>query len=438
MDDLRWSSATEQRAMLETGAISPTELHAAAVDTIERLDPVLHAVVIPLFDRPPTGVPMLLKDAGQELDGTPHWVGVAALRDAGSRSSTTTDLARRFEAGGFSIVGKGACPQLSTGATTEPPGFAPTVNPWDPSRSAGGSSGGPAAAVASGMVPVAHGSDATGSLRSPAALCGVATLCPTAGRVVGVPPAGQPPNESWRDFVLARHAVDLSLVFGLLTGASAATSGRLRVGLLDHDPELGLPVDAACAEGVQVAGRLLESLGHTIEVGWPTTLDHLWAAVFAHFQVVSDATRPPVIQWVSDRLGRPVQRGELDDEVFDAAERAAARSADDVAGAATAIDAAVASIHYWWRDFDLLVTPASFQPAWPLGTLAGPSEMGTLLAPFSLSGQPALSLPLHQTESGLPIGVQVVGRRGADEMLLSLAEQLQEAHDWTVRRPQLP
>ena len=441
VDDLAWASAVEQRRLLEEGEVSAAELHEVAVDAIERLDPVIHAVVAPLFDRRPAGVPMLLKDAGQELAGTSHWVGVAALRDAAATSTTTTELAARFEAYGFSVVGKAACPQLSTGITTEPTGFEPTRNPWDLDRSAGGSSGGPAAAVASGMVAVAHGSDGTGSLRCPAALCGVATLNPTAGRIPSTPPAGQPPNEAWRDFVLARHAEDLTAVFMALAGplASSRTESttwrRWRVGLLDHDPELGMAVDPACVEGVHVVGRLLEAHGLSVEVAWPGALDRLWSAIFSAFGVVSDAARPAVLRWVSDRLGRPVASGEVDDSVFEAVARAAGRDDAAVNAAEARITAATVPVTSWWDDHDLLVTPTTFQPAWPLGGSPGPAEMGSLLAPFSLTGQPSLSLPLHRTGDGLPVGVQLVGRHGADEALLALAEALQSASDWTVRRP---
>jgi amidase len=436
VDDLRWAGAVEQTRLLRDGLVSPAELHAVVVDAIERLDPVIHAVVIPLFERPCGGVPMLLKDAGQELAGTPHWVGVKALRDVLSTSTTTTALAERFETIGFSIVGKGACPPLSAGATTEPPGFEPTRNPWDLTRSAGGSSGGPAAAVASGMVSIAHGSDATGSLRCPAALCGVATLNPTTGRIPSVPPAGQPPNDAWREFVLARHAEDLTAVFTALTGSAAPRSrAQLRVGLLDHDPELGMTVHPACSAAVHVAGALLESLGHAVDIGWPTALDHLWAGSAAAFAVVSDAVRPPTLRWVSERLGRPVVRGELDDAVFDAAARATTRSAEELQEANARIDAVTAPILDWWNDNDILVTPTTFQPAWPLGGNPGPREMGTLLAPFSLTGQPALSLPLHSTDDGLPVGAHIVARPGGDEVLLRLAEDLQAASDWTRRRP---
>ena len=287
------------------------------------------------------------------------------------------------------------------------------------------------------MVPIAHGSDATGSLRCPAALCGVATLNPSAGRVRGVPPAGQPPNRAWRDFVLARQSVDLRAVFTALAGTEtpAPDPQRLRVGLLDHDPESGLDVHPACAAGVHVAGVLLEALGHHVEICWPDALNHLWSDIATAFVITSDAVRPPVIRWVSERLERPVQPGELDDTVFEGAARHAARGENDVRRAHATIDAAAARIDCWWDEHDLLVTPTTFQPAWPLGGNPGPREMGTLLAPFSLTGQPALSLPLHQTENGLPVGIQLVGGHGADELLLRLAEDLQTVADWTTRRP---
>ncbi|HEY1830899.1 MAG TPA: amidase [Acidimicrobiales bacterium] len=436
MDNIRWMSAVEQARLLQSGQLSDGELRESVIESIERLNPLVNAVVIPLFDRIGSGVPILLKDAGQELAGTPHWVGVAALRDAGVTSSRTTALAQQFEEAGFAFVGKGACPPLSNGVTTEPPGFEPTRNPWDLSRSAGGSSGGPAAAVASGMVPVAHGSDATGSLRCPAALCGVATLNPSAGRIDGIPPAGQPANRVWRDFVLARHAVDLSAIFRTLTATVRPTrDGSLRVGLLDHDPEVGLGVHPECAQGVHIAGRLLEGLGHRVEIAWPPLLDSFWARAAGPFGVLSDATRPPVLHWLEDRLGRPVDRDELDPRFFAAVDRADTRTENHVMEAQAVIDEVAAPLVRWWDDWDLLVTPTTFQPAWPLGSESGLVQMGTLLAPFSLSGQPALSLPLHWSQEQLPIGVQFVGPPGGDEMLLALAEDIQVAFDWALRHP---
>jgi amidase len=436
VNELTWLSAVEQLTLLERGDITAAELRDAGIEACEALDPSLGFLVSALFDRAPPGVPMVLKDAGQEIAGTPHFVGVAALRDIDSRSSATTALAARFEELGFSIIGKAACPSLSTAITTEPFGFPPTRNPWDVARSVGGSSGGSAAAVSAGAVAVAHGSDATGSLRCPAALCSVVTLNPTSGRIPSVAPAGQPPSPVWRDFVLVRHAVDLTLVFELLTGATVTPfDAPLRIGILDHDPEMGFDVDPACAEGTRRVGRLLESLGHHVEPSWPATLNHLWKDTFAALAVVADAARPMMIAWVSSRLGRRVQHSELDETVFEAANRATTRSDDDVRAAHATIENTVALLDEWWHGFDVLLTPSTFQPAWSLGGSPGPRELGTLAAPFSLARQPSLSVPAGWSPDGLPVGAQLVARRGNDELLLDLATRLQEADDWTTRRP---
>ena len=356
---------------------------------------------------------------------------------SGSRSTATTPLAARFEELGFSIIGKAACPSLSTAITTEPPGFPPTRNPWDAARSSGGSSGGSAAAVAAGAVAVAHGSDATGSLRCPAALCGLVTLNPTSGRIPSVAPAGQPSSEHGSDFVLARHAADLTMMFDALAGAKVVRSdARLKVGLLDHDPETGFTVDRSCVEGTHRVGRLLESLGHDVEPSWPAALDHLWRDAFAALAVAADATRPPMIAWVSSRLGRPVQRGELDDTVFEAAERAASRSDDDVR-------AAHATIEHAGR--------AARRVVGRLRCLAHAVDVPTGLAPRRQPGaararnargavQPlasAVALRSRRLVGRWPAGraAQLVARRGNDELLLDLAERLQEVDDWTTRRP---
>lgn len=226
------------------------------------------------------------------------------------------------------------------------------------------------------------------------------------------------------------------MVFERLTGRTIkAVERRLRVGVLDHDPELGLTVHPACRAGVHQLAKVLESSGHHVEPGWPAPLDHLWEATFAAFGVLSDSTRPPMLDWVSRRLGRAVQPGEVEGPVFEEAARARARGPDEVTAAQRVVGTAIAPIHTWWTDHDLLLSPATFQPAWPLGGKPGPRELGTLAAPFSLTGQPALSVPVQTTGDGLPIGAQLVARRGDDEMLLNLATELERALNWTARRP---
>ena len=187
---------------------------------------------------------------------------------------------------------------------------------------------------------------------------------------------------------------------------------------------------------MHVAGRLLEELGHRVEIAWPPVLSGFWERAADPLGVLSDATRPHVLRWLEDRLGRSVEKDELDRRFFDAVDRATSRS-DRGCGALRKpeIDDVAEPVVGWWDEWDLLVTPTTFQPAWPLGSESGLVQMGTLLAPFSLSGQPALSLPLHWSGEQLPIGVQLVGAPGADETLLALAEELQGVFDWATLRP---
>lgn len=286
----------EVAAAVRAGEVSALEVVEQAISRIEARDGDINAVVIPLFDRalekarsatgPFAGVPILLKDAGQELADTPHWVGVAALRDIDHRSAHTTELAAALEQLGFVIVGKSAVPALSTGVTTEPSDFEPTRNPFDPSRTVGGSSGGSAAAVAAGLVPLAHGADATGSLRFPASCCGLVTLKPTLGRLPATAPAGQQAGaDVWTEFALTRHADDLAAVFATLADtAIPAAPGRLRIGLLTDDPILGMAPEAACSAAVEEAGHQLEHLGHSVEPAWPPQLEGcspIWADLWA-------------------------------------------------------------------------------------------------------------------------------------------------------------
>lgn len=434
---VEWTSASDQMKSITNGLETPSELRDAGIERCERVDPQLGFLTAELYDRAPPGVPILLKDAGQEIAGTPHWAGLAALREADARSQETTPLATRLEAVGFSIIGKSACPPLANGVTTEPPGFPPTRNPWGLEMSVGGSSGGASAAVASGAVPIAHGSDATGSLRFPAALCGLVTLVPTARLIDSVPPCGQPPNTAWRDFVLARDAADLSLVFELLTDSTAVVSMRRRmtVGVLDHDPELGLNVDEPCQAAVRSVAELLAEFGHKVEWAWPTALNTLWQRIGAALPVLSDATRPPVLRWIERRLGRPVNRNDVPDDVLDAAARDHARSADDRARARATIDDAIGPLVSWWDDHDLLVTPATFKAGWPLGGTPGLLECGTLAAPFSLTGQPSLVIPVPRSPGEAPVGTQIVGRHGSDHALLELAKELQVHLDWLGHTP---
>jgi amidase len=449
-DDFRWWSAMETAAAIRSGAVSTSEIVDAAIHRIDRLDPQLGAVVIPLFERAREvaadrvgalfrGVPMLLKDAGEELAGTSHWVGTMGLARAGYRSETTTELAEKFERLGFVFVGKSACPELSAGSTTEPVGFAPTRNPWALDRTVGGSSGGSAAAVAAGMVPIAHGTDGTGSLRFPASHCGLVTLKPTRGRIPQARPTGQvDPLRAWTQFALARDVNDLGELFPLLATGEASPMNpayKLRVGLLDHDPIVKLPVAQDCAQAVHALGDAMVLLGHHVELSHPPALARLFRPFWKAMGIIGPVLRFEQVEWMSNRLGRGCLRGDVTDGVFELAERGRSISAVDLAEAYENVRVSMAAIPGWWNSgFDILVTPVMLEPAWKLGEDA-PAKTGMFCAPFSFTGQPALVVPVLMTATGLPVGVQLVGRHGDDEMLLALGSQLQTVFGWLDRRP---
>jgi amidase len=409
-DEFRWWSALETAAAVRSGAVGPNDVVEAAIERVQRIDPSL------------------------------HWVGTTALRDADHRSTRTTPFAAQLEDLGLRIVGKSACPELSADSTTEPRGFEPTRNPWDGDRTVGGSSGGAAAAVAAGLVPIAHGSDGTGSLRFPASHCGVATLKPSRGRITSIAAAGQSdPRSVWTQFALARDVRDLQALFTLVATPPVSPLGfrsRLRVGLLDHDPIIGLSVAPACARAVHHVGQALAMLGHDVDLNHPPALDGVFGRFWDVWKILGPAIRSEQLAWVTSRLGRPCTDGDVSDAVLELAARGSLLSIAEVDDAWTSVMATMAAVLPWWGSFDVLVTPVTLEPAWLIGDSA-PAKTGMFCAPFSFTGQPALVVPSTPSDEGLPIGVQLVGRPGHDELLLEIGIQLQQATAWTDRRPGL-
>lgn len=471
MPDLWKLDATAQAELVRSRKSSPLELLEAAITRIERLNPQINAVITPLFERarsqarnvtdfdaPFAGVPMLVKDASLEIEDTPYYIGLQPLRDTNHTSTRTTELARRFERAGFIVAGKTNCPEFSSGITTEPRAFGPTRNPWDLTRTASGSSGGSAAAVASGMVALAHGGDATGSLRYPAAACGLVTLKPTRGLMPHETCAGAPdPLGVWSEFVLARSVRDLARTLDCTRGATASNLfafappdrsyeaalneplPQLRVGLMLDDPLL--PVHAECRAAVELTGRLLEASGHAVSIAHPPALDTLWAKTAAAINLPGVIYRRAQVRWLSSVLGREVAQDEVDTPLPTPAE-ADAISSTALADAQHTIMREMLAINRWWDEdgWDLLVTPTLRQPAWPLGGKGDVTESGAWPAPYSFSGQPAMSIPVHHAHgegAGLPVGVQLVGARGRDDLLLHVAAQLEMVAPWADRWPPL-
>lgn len=458
--DLWRLDATAQAALVRDGEVRPRELVLLAFNRIAKLNPRINAVVTLLAERalatadaplsegaPFAGVPMLLKDASIQVAGTPYYVGLGALRDARHRSRHTTELARRLERAGFIFIGKTNVPELSAGITTEPPAFGPARNPWALDRTTSGSSGGSAAAVAAGMTAIAHGADATGSLRYPAAACGVVTLKPTRGLVPATTPTGEAEaNRLWAEFVLARSVRDLAGVLDAVADADANRKSYaaalaeppppLRIGIMTRDAVAGLPLDPECAGAVRHAGALLASMGHHIEETHPPALDGASVRIGQSIAIIGPAIRAAQLAWAERVLGRALTHGEVSDDAFAARDAAASITPEIRAEAEQRLQDEAPPILSWWREgWDVLLTPVLLQPAWPLGSSGGAMDSGAFPAPFSITGQPAMSLPLAMSASGLPIGVQAIAAPGADALLLRLAAQLEEAAPWRDRWP---
>ncbi|WP_206340195.1 amidase [Blastococcus litoris] len=479
MTDSTWLDATAQAELVRTGQASPAELVEAAIARIRAVDPQLNAVVRDRFeaaraeaadelpDGPFRGVPMLLKDMGCHLAGEATHYGTSFLRDAGWVWPTESYLARHFRSAGFVPVGRTNVPEFGTTITTEPDANGPARNPWDVGRSTGGSSGGSAAAVAAGLVPVAHASDGGGSIRIPASECGLVGLKPTRARVSQGPDVG----ESWAgatiDGVVTRSVRDTAAVLDLigrpmpgdpyvappfarpLVDEVGAPLGRLRVGVLDVGPGERYLDHPQCRAAVERAGALLEELGCAVEPGSP---DAMFDRQFGRFFAATIAGDTALTVAAFERaLGRPVRDDEL--EPRNAAYRAAGKrmTAEDYLGARHVLGRWTRRMAAWWaspedggKGFDLLVTPTVGAPPPELGwfTAGGPEEEGRRInsfmpytSQFNVTGQPAVSLPLHRTDEGLPVGVQLVAAYGREDVLVRVAAALEEAAPWADRRP---
>jgi amidase len=469
-DDLTWLDATGQAELVATGGISPLEAVEAAIARIEAVDGTLNAVIHRRFERaraeagagPPAGpfrgVPILLKDLGAASFGDPGHAGLRVAKAAGAVADHDAAVVVRLRRAGFVVLGRTNTPELGSTITTEPLAYGPTANPWDPTRSAGGSSGGSAAAVASGMVAVAHASDGGGSIRVPSANCALVGLKPSRGRVSRAP-AGEGWMGASTDGAVTRTVRDAAAVLDVLAGPEpgdpyaapplpgplaaevGADPGRLRIGVLDR-PGGGRDGDPTVAAAVRDVAGLLEGLGHHVADDHPTPMD-TDDSEFRHrfLAVVACGVAADLDAW-EVRLGRAVDDDEI--EADNARLRAYGRGVtgpEYVANTAW-MHGFARRMAAWWDRHDLLLTPVLNGPPPPLGWLSDPDEggarVGQLMAytsQFNITGQPAISLPLSWSPEGLPIGVQLVAGAGREDVLVRIAAQLEGARPWAGRHP---
>ena len=453
--------------------VSPGEVVEAAIATIERRNPKLNAIIHKMYDEARetaaievgggafAGVPFLLKDLGAHCAGAPYTAGSRVLE--GHVPDYDTEHTIRLKRAGLVILGKTNSPELGFCASTEPDFYGPTRNPWDRSRTAGGSSGGSAAAVASGMVPLAHASDGGGSIRIPAEACGLVGLKPTRLRNPWGPDSGDVLFGFAVQHVVSRtvrdNAAALDATAGTEPGAPYAAPpqerpfldevgddpGRLRIAFTG-EAQSGAPVAPECANAVVEAAKLCESLGHHVEEAAPAFAENDRGVANELFTVLASALHAQLVEEFEALLGRTIALNEFEISTRASIEFGRRLSAIDMINALNTTHRIGREVAAFMTDYDLLLTPTTAAPAIPLGVLAPhnpdlESHVANIFgfAAFTpmanVTGQPAITLPLYESTDGLPIGIQFVARFGNEAPLLRIAAQLEAALPWIGRRP---
>ncbi len=477
--------------LVRTRQVAPADLVEEAIRRIEAHNPRLNAVVYKMYeqaraaakgdlpDGPFRGVPFLLKDLLSTCAGVPTSSGTRLMKNVPMPHDS--EMVRRFKATGAVILGKTNTPEFGLMPYTEPEALGAAHNPWDLTRTPGGSSGGSAAAVAARLVPLASGGDGGGSIRIPASCCGLFGLKPSRGRT----PTGPDMGEIWHGFaqehVLTRSVRDSAAMLDAVAGADVGAPyvappqarpflqevttepGHLRIAFTQH-PFLGSTVHDDCKKGLEATVHLLQQLGHEVIEAAPQIDGQAFSIAF--LTIVAAETRADM------ELAAKVSKGKLSLANFEVSTYSMgllgkALSAADYANAARYLQTAAREVGRFFEPYDVLLTPTLSQPPVAIGALQmsggeltlsrliGRLDAGWLLNAlgvikpvaaqtfqfvpytpvFNVTGQPAMSVPLHWNEAGLPIGMHFVGRLGDEATLFRLAGQLERAQPWFDRAP---
>ena len=461
--------ATALADLVRSRSVSPLELVEATIARIEQINPSLNAIVTPMYDQaraiaaqpvsgPFAGVPFLLKDLLASYAGVRLTCGSRFLKDFVAPSDT--ELVSRFRRAGLIVVAKTNTPEFGLLPTTEPELFGPTRNPWALTRTPGGSSGGSAAAVAAGIVPMAHANDGGGSIRIPASCCGVFGFKPTRARVPLSPTCGDVMSGLVVEHAVTQSVRDSARLLDAIAGPdlgdpywapplrrvlaeeTGTDPGRLHIAFTAAAPT-GVAVHPDCVAAVQDAAALCAELGHEVTEAAPKLdgerLVHSFTAVWA-------AGTAWTIDSIAQTTGLKPTPEQFERFTWNLAERGRRITASEYLLAVQALQLEGREIARFQQTYDVWLTPTLAEPPLPLGTLptAVDDPMPTLMratafVPFTplcnASGQPAMSVPLFWNEAGLPIGTHFVGRFGDEATLFRLAAQLEAARPWANRRP---
>ena len=470
-DELAELDGVGVAALVRSGQVNPVEVIEAAISRIEALNPRLNAVITPIYERaltaasrvdtsaPLAGVPFLAKDLIVEIEGVPFSEGSRFVH--GTVSTYTSELVHRWQHAGLVVLGKTNTPEFGMVPTCEPLLHGPTRNPWNLDRSTSGSSGGSACAVASGMVPLAHGNDLGGSLRYPASACGLFGLKPTRARNPLGPEYGDAIGGWAVDHALSRTVRDSAALLDATSGPDigdpyaaparerpfsdeiSADPGHLRIGFSAHTPE-GVTPHPDCVSALDDAVALCDSLGHEVV---EAELPGLTPDVGASIGTIFCAATAWIVQYWVDRLGRVPAADDLEPLT---------RAYWDIGRQVTAaqyLQSQRRCQHFargvarFLSGVDLWLTPTLSTPPERIGEITSTAEepmhalqVGGRTVAYAgvvanITGNPAMSVPLTWNTEGLPIGVHFLARFGDEATLFRLAAQLESARPWAQRRP---
>jgi amidase len=452
------------------GEVHPIDLVEAAIARAERVNPALNAIVTPLYDQaraaargtlpdgPFRGVPFLLKDllasyAGERMTG-----GSAFLHDFVPNHDS--ELVARFRRAGLVVIGKTNTPEFGILPTTEPALFGPCRNPWDSGHMTGGSSGGSAAAVAAGIVPMAHANDGGGSIRIPASCCGVFGMKPTRARTPLGPDVGDIMGGLVVEHAVTRSVRDSAALLDSVSGPDigdpycappparpfleevGADPGRLRIAFTTSAPS-GVKIDHECIRAVHEAAELCESLGHSVEEAAPEINGALMVDSFLRIWRAGTASAIQGMAFLTGRAPAPEMFEPLTWALYEQGQQI---SAPAYLMAQTILQGVSRQVARFMLSYDVWITPTLAEPPLPIGSFdAAPGnplagfECAVEFVPFTpicnMTGQPAMSLPLYWTAGGLPVGTHFIGRFGEEATLFRLASQIEAARPWKDRQP---
>ncbi len=457
-------------ALVRRGEMKAEEMLETAIERVEALNPALNAVVNRLYDQaraalaaglpagPFTGVPYALKDLGALYGGAVTSYGSRLF--AGAVADHDSEYTARLKRAGLVIFAKTNTPEMGLAPSTEPRLFGPTRNPWNRAHSAGGSSGGAAAAVAAGMLPMAHATDGGGSIRIPASCCGLFGLKPTRARNPMGPDAGEGWGGASVGHAVTRTVRDSAALLDATSGPDVGDPywapppagpfldevgrppGRLRIAVATASWN-GTPVDPECAAAATDAARLCESLGHHVEEARP---EYDRDALAQATRIIIGANVRAALVAGAKARGRALEAGDVERVTWEFAALGATHTAADYARSMGVVHRTGRAVARFFARHDIILSPTMCRPPYPLGVLDMSSVdadayLAAVLASigftalFNSSGNPAMSVPLAWSRSGLPLGVQFAGPFGGEALLFRLAGQLEAAQPWAARRP---